>query len=167
MLEILACLVCCMGSEFKMLKGFAGISELAKFEDCNSISRVSSLEMYNLCIDKPVDTIIDNYVSMEEIATISQRPKCDVNLDNLEGKKFIFSGIEMEISSRFIFSKNDIVGGSLSLVDSKTGECYIMFPIEKWPYFRMKKLLTTTNVEFLLVQSGKTLYLIMFVRGCG
>lgn len=154
MLEILVCLVCYTGSDFKMLKGFAGISELAKFEDENFVLQTSGFGLFDLCNETPSDTNIDSYVSMKEICSITQRPKCDI-VGAFERLKFAFNGVEMELSSCFQFLGNNIVGGNLTLLDSKTSECHMTFPIEKWPYFRIKKLMTAANVEFIFVQSGK------------
>ena len=138
-----------------MVKGFLGILELSECEDLALISQEDTSTQWKL-YDKSSSYInTSSFVSMEDVVSFSQRPKSEPTSGCFEKLTFPFNEIMICLLSHLQFSGNDIIGGSIDMMNAETKENYMTFPIERWPYFKIKKIMTSDSNEFLLVQSGK------------
>lgn len=140
-----------------MAKGFLGILELSKCEDATLFSLEEASDWWKLYDKSSSHINTSSFVSMEDVISISQRPspKSELVSGYFEKLTFQFNGMVICLLSHLQFSRNDIIGGSIEMMNAETKECYMVFAIEKWPYFRIKKIMTDDLNEFLLIQSGK------------
>lgn len=138
-----------------MAKGFLGIIELSNCEDTTLFSLEEASAWWKLYDKSSLHINTSSFVSMEDIVSFSQRPKGDPASGCFEKLTFPFNEIIICLLSHLQFSGNDIIGGSIDMMNAETKENYMVFPIEMWPYFRIKKIMTSDSNQFLLVQSGK------------
>ena len=138
-----------------MAKGFLGILELSECEDPALLSQEDASTQWKFYDKSSSHINTSSFVSMENVVSISQRPKSDPVSGYFEKLTFTFNGITICLLSHLQFSGNDIIGGSIDMMNAEAKDNYMVFPIERCPYFRIKKILTSDSNEFLIVQSGK------------
>ena len=138
-----------------MAKGFLGILELSECEDPALLSQGNTSAQWKFYDKSSSHINTSSFVSMENVVSISQRPQSDPTSGYyFEKLTFTFNGITICLLSHLQFSGNDIIGGSIDMMNAESKENYMVFPIERFPYFRIKKIVTADSNEFLLVQSG-------------
>ena len=140
-----------------MVKGFLGILELSECEDPALLSQGNTSAQWKFYDKSSSHINTSSFVSMEDVVSIRQYPQqCDSVSGCFEKFTFPFNGIAICMLSHLQFSGNDIIGGSIDMMNAESKENYMVFPIERFPYFRIKKIVTADSNEFLLVQSGIT-----------
>lgn len=99
--------------------------------------------------------LASSLLSMETIDSFKQQPMANSISGNLMEKLFSLNNVKLKLKPNLIFSKGTITGGYVELLNAVSGEKYASFSVEKWPYFRAKKLIANTGEEFLFVQAGR------------
>lgn len=95
-------------------------------------------------------------VQMDMIMYFSQPPHGQGQISGNAASTLIsLNGQKLRLTPSFQFSDKKIIGGSIKLLNTDTGQEILSLPLEKFPYFRAKKIAADTGEEFLLLQRGR------------
>ena len=113
-----------------------------------SVLLVTMTAISSIAISSPL-------IRMETIVSFKQQPMGDSISGDLMERLFSLNNTKIKLKPNLFFSGDTITKGYVEMVNGTNGEKYASFPIEKWPYFRAKKIIADTGEEFLFVQAGR------------